>query len=167
MSFVVMACRRKERILYLYLYIFFLCFFNKSCNLFFWSFVQKINKDGTRATKKLKHKRRRGRTNMGCRSMCRCLVGTQQAREWDWKHRLAKACSSCCHGLFRCPFSLTYIVANYGCCSYCSYNTWVEKEKSSSTNSRTQETSKQKKPKKFKTRKNLPLSTLNNKKRFF
>jgi len=30
---------------------------------------------------------------------------------------------------FQCPFSLVYTTVNYGyCCSYCSYNTKVEKE---------------------------------------
>jgi hypothetical protein len=30
---------------------------------------------------------------------------------------------------FQCPFSLAYIIANYGyCCSYCSCSTKVEKE---------------------------------------
>jgi hypothetical protein len=96
----------------------------------------------------------------------RCLAGTQQACEWDRKLRLVKACSSNCHGLFQCPFSLTYAAASYGCCSCCSCSTGVEK-KSSSSNSRTQETNKQKKPKKFKAKKNLPLSTLSDRKQFF
>jgi hypothetical protein len=35
---------------------------------------------------------------------------------------------------FWCPFSLTYIVANYGrCCSCCNYNTRVEKLKEAAT----------------------------------
>jgi hypothetical protein len=41
----------------------------------------------------------------------------------------SKACSSNHCGFFQCRFSLAYTTASYGCCcSYCSYNTRVEKE---------------------------------------
>jgi hypothetical protein len=72
---------------------------------------------------------------------------------------------------FRCPFSLTYVTASYGCCYCYSCNTRIEKEEVAATQKHKKPTSKRN-PRNSKlgrreTRKNLPLSTLNNKEQFF
>jgi hypothetical protein len=76
-------------------------------------------------------------------------------------------------GFLGVPFSLAYTIANYGyCCSYCSYSTKVEKEEEIvATQEHNKPTSKRNprnsKPGRKKSRKNLPLSTLRDRKQFF
>jgi hypothetical protein len=78
-------------------------------------------------------------------------------------------CNSYC-GLFRCPFSLAYIVVSYGYCwSYCSYGTKVEKEEEvTATQEHKKPASKRNlrnsKSRRREPKKKLMFSTLNNKK---
>ncbi len=197
MSSVAMACKREEKFLFFFTSFFFLIkilfffFFFQSCykGNSLHDYKLKNTQECTTQVLTSKPMYKENKCIWGCITWCRsciaikpcvcvCVCTCSQDLKLAVKQTLELLAPSSSEApelktsqlvaCFQCPFSLTYVVASYGCCcSCCSCSTKVFKKKRSSNNSRTQETNKQKKPKKLKAKKNLPFSTLSDREEFF